>query len=303
MTVPLSEACSFVPPLVPQLGVNFSTNVPASTAPSFVLGSTYGLGFVVIDPVSRIEYESLKAANTGHAPSISPEWWLPLGVENRLRMINGSVASQTTNPEQIVVHLTPGRVITTLAILNANAQSVRIVMDDPDEGPVYDETVSLVLPAGSWSRWYRMPILRDTRMLVMDLPAYSQATLTVTITNAGGIAACGELVVGRAIVLGSTAMGASASMDDYSVKVRDKWGGWTIKEGGFSDTARFQVFVDDEMVDRIRDTLTPYRARACLYIGAPDFRSLWTWGFFESFDEIFSDYGVSDCNLSTQGIV
>lgn len=294
--------CSIVPRKVITIGTNATTNVASSSAPDYNPATAYADGFVVIDPVTRIEYESLQNSNTGHALT-DTLWWLSLGVENKLRMFDDSIGTQTANSELIEIVLDLKKNVTTLALLNVVALEVQVVVEDSVGGVKLDKTIKTTEPSGgSWWRWHFSSITRVDRVLLDGLPSYSQATIKIRIKNPGAIAKCGILVIGQRISLGMTQYGASVGFDDYSVKKRDEFGGFIINERAYSDTARFQVFVQGSMVDNISRTLAKYRAQAALYIGTEELASTWIYGYFTSFENVFTDYGISDCNIEVESV-
>lgn len=294
--------CSIVPRKVITIGTNATTNVASSSAPDYNPATAYADGFVVIDPVTRIEYESLQNSNTGHALT-DTLWWLSLGVENKLRMFDDSIGTQTANSELIEIVLDLKKNVTTLALLNVVALEVQVVVEDSVGGVKLDKTIKTTEPSGgSWWKWHFSSITRVDRVLLDGLPSYSQATIKIRIKNPGAIAKCGILVIGQRISLGMTQYGASVGFDDYSVKKRDEFGGFIINERAYSDTARFQVFVQGSMVDNISRTLAKYRAQAALYIGTEELASTWIYGYFTSFENVFTDYGISDCNIEVESV-
>ena len=294
--------CSIVPRKVITIGTNATTNVASSSAPDYNPATAYADGFVVIDPVTRIEYESLQNSNTGHALT-DTLWWLSLGVENKLRMFDDSIGTQTANSELIEIVLDLKKNVTTLALLNVVALEVQVVVEDSVGGVKLDKTIKTTEPSGgSWWKWHFSSITRVDRVLLDGLPSYSQATIKIRIKNPGAIAKCGILVIGQRISLRMTQDGASVGFDDYSVKKRDEFGGFIINERAYSDTARFQVFVQGSMVDNISRTLAKYRAQAALYIGTEELASTWIYGYFTSFENVFTDYGISDCNIEVESV-
>jgi hypothetical protein len=294
--------CSIVPPASLQVGVNVTTNVPASSAPDYSGAVTYTAGTVVIDPATRIEYESLQNSNLGKALT-ETLWWLPKGVENRARMFDDSIGTQTANDEMIEIVIDYKKVVTTLALMNIVAREVEVIVTDPVEGVKFHQSVRTTEPSGrSWWAWHFRPVVRKDRVLFNSLPLYAQATITVRIKNPGGVAKCGISILGQHIAIGMTQYGASVGFDDYSVKKRDDFGGFIINERAYSDNARFQVFVQDSMVDNVARTLAKYRAKAVLYIGTEELTSTWIFGYFRSFENVFSEYQVSDCSIEVESV-
>jgi len=90
----------------------------------YVAGTTYGDGDHCI--YAHKIYESRQAANTGNTPSSSPTWWEDLGYDNRWQVFDLSVQSQSDQATSMTWVLRPGSTVDSAAILNIDADSVRI---------------------------------------------------------------------------------------------------------------------------------------------------------------------------------
>jgi hypothetical protein len=124
-----------------------------------------------------------------------------------------------------------------LALFNVSAGSVHVVsMDGATE--IFNETYSLAATSGidDWYSWFFEPIDRITEMVVPNLPVYADQTITVTISDPGATVAVGNLVIGQTRDLGLSLAGAQAGIIDYSKKVADDFGNYSISERAFSDT-------------------------------------------------------------------
>lgn len=251
-------------------------------------GTTYASGAAVYRVIANVHqrFVSLQNDNTGKVPEEEDTWWEDTGPTNRWKMFDGSVQSQTEDADEITTVLDiPGR-IDTVALLNIDGRSARILVEDAVEGVIYDKEYSLVSSEGinNWAAYFRQPIERRRSLIVSDIPPYANPTLTVTVDEEGGTVKWGVLLPGYSRVIGSTAAGASLGIVDYSVKERNAFGDLTVVERAYSDTAEFRVFMRNADVDAVKTLLTTYRATPILYVGSNAFTSTAVYGFYRTFD-------------------
>jgi len=302
-----TRGMGFIAPIAFTLA-NMVINVAASTLPAWAAATSYASGVPVIDGASRIIYRSLKDNNVGNVPALSGNTsagaWQAIGVEERLRMFDASLGSYTERADMIEVQLKPGRVITDIALFGVRATSVQVLMIDANDGQVFDSgDVSMLRPSGNshWGYFFN-PIERDERLLISGLPAYTQATTIVRIKAAGAVARCGEIVAGRAVWLGNTYWRPSIGFDEFGEKKRDAWGGWMVTDGAYSDWMKLQVLVQGTQYERTRAQVVAFRKRPIVWIGARGVTALMTYGYLMGFEQVLVTHGISDCNLTINGL-
>jgi len=282
-----------------------SSNVPETDYPEWVAG-TNKLGDRKIIEAQHKVYEVL-ASTTTDSPLVgiaaNPPTWMEIGYTNKWRMFDEVVGTVTSMPGTVSVTIKPGTVVNSLALFNVQGKSVTITVDDPVEGRVYTRTVNLVDAAvDNWYDWFFADIEVRTSFVVLDMPAFGTANITVTI-NSGSTAAVGALVIGKLVPIGTTTYGAKVGIDDYSRKERDKFGNLVVVEGAFSDTGDFPVVVDTDRVSSIKKMLIDIRAKPVVWIGEETYEATIIYGFFKSLDLIYSGPEVSDCQLSIEGLI
>lgn len=292
----------FLPPMAVTLA-NMTTNVAASTLLAWNAGTNYALNAEIID-ANRVIWRSMLAGNVGNDPATTNGKWQNRGVENRLRMFDASLGTSTENANLIEFTITPGRVVTDIQFLGLNAYSVQVTMTDPVNGALFDSGEQLMLKPSGNSHWgyFFNPIERESKLLISGLPAYTGASITVRIRNQGGTASCAEVVLGRAVWLGNTQWRPSIGFDDWSQKGRDPWGGWKANQGAYSDRLKLQVLVQGTQYERTRNLILPYRAKPVVWFGARGFNVLTTYGYITGFEQVLVNHGISDCNLTIEGL-
>ena len=249
-------------------------------------------------------YQSLVGSNTGN-PLTDATKWVRVGATNRWSMFDASVTSQTEAADQIeVVIATTGRV-DSVAVVNVDAASIQVVAEDATDGVVFDETYSLVSTSGITDlyAWLTEPIERISDFEVTGLPSlYSGLTITVTLTNTGGTAKCGALVVGLSKTIGTTSYGASVGIIDYSRKEANAYGDYEVVERAFAKRANFTVWIDTRLTDQVQKLLAEYRATPIVYVGSSSFGSTIVFGFYRSFSVEIAYPSHSICSLEIEGL-
>ena len=280
-----------------------SSNVPETDYAAWSAATAYAVGNKVT--YNHRTYEAL-VASTGANPETDtsdPPKWLDLGATNRWRMFDDKVGSLTEQTGSIAVELQPGAVINSLALFNLLGRSATVTLTDPVDGIVYQRTVSLV-DAGvtDWYEWYFAPIGRQTDFVLLDLPAYGTATLSVTVDNASDTAACGHLVMGRQADIGVALYGSGVGIMDYSRKEADAFGNSMVVERSFSKRAEFDVMVETHQISRVQRLLAGIRAQPVVWIGAEGYESTVLFGYYRDFSISISGPSASDATITVEGL-
>ena len=280
-----------------------SSNVPETDYAAWSAATAYAVGAKVT--YNHRNYEAL-VASTGANPETDtsdPPKWLELGADNRWRMFDDKVGSLTEQTGSIAVELQPGAVINSLALFNLLGRSATVTLTDPVDGIVYQRTVSLVdAGVSDWYEWFFAPIGRQTDFVLLDLPAYGTATLSVTVDNSSDTAACGHLVMGRQAEIGVALYGSGVGITDYSRKEADAFGNAIVVERSFSKRAEFDVVVDTPQISRVQRLLAGIRAQPVVWIGAEGYESTVLFGYYRDFSISISGPSVSDATITVEGL-
>jgi hypothetical protein len=289
-------------------GDMLTSSVPEDDYDEYDAGDTYALGDRVISTTTHRIYESLQAGNLGNplpaADEVSTEWWLNVSATNRWKMFDNSITSQTTAADVLATAIqTVGRV-DSVAILNASARTARIIMEDATAGVVYDETYSLIDDSGitDYYEYFFEEVTRVPNYSVQDLPLYANTQVSVILQDEGATVLCGALVVGLSRTFGSTQLGASLGIQDYSVKITDDFGNRTILERSFNDTQSIQVFVENANLDYLKKLLAEFRATPIVYIGSDSYGSMIIYGFYKDFSFVIQYIEHSILNIEIEGL-
>lgn len=295
-----SEALFVEPIIIATGGALTSTTAGTSGDPAaYDVAHAYAAGDRAVQGESI--YQSLQAANTGHAVT-DPAWWVKVGAINTMCMFDQKVGSQTQNPNSIVVTITPGAIVDVVSLRNLDALSVRVVQTTVAEGVVYDRTIALDSPIPDWYDYFFGDIIMQTEAAFTDVKPYTDAVFTITIDNTGGVAKCGELLMGAALKAGMTELGVQTGIDDYSVVRADEFGVRDIVERDYADNMELTVYVMSALSPTLYRLLARNRAKPILLIAADGRPDAQVYGLAESWRRTLSYPGTDVFNITMKGL-
>ena len=286
---------------------NMTSNIPEDDYPLWNSSTTYALGDRILDLASHRIYQSSVAGNLNHPPP-NTSYWIDAGYDNRWKMFDQSITSQSTRAGNITVTFTPNERVDSVVGLNCDASSVNIQMVDSIDGVVYNKTLQLTSYSGitDWYEYFFEPIESLPEFIVTDMPAgYSSATTTVTLT--GTNASIGGLVICLSKIIGTTESGVKTGIVDYSVKTQNAFGDWVITPRSFSKKADFTIKVNSSTVDSIQNLFASYRTVPIVYVGSDvgteeQYNSSIIYGYYRDFSQIITYPPLATCSLTVEGL-
>lgn len=249
-------------------------------------------------------YESLVASNLGQTPHKSPTYWLDLGQTNRWQCLDIVTASQTFNADSATyVIQTQGR-IDGLYAGNIAASEIVITARESGGGAIVygPATYSLRKHVATCWEWCFTEIEHISEFVDIDFPPYSDMEITIVLNSIGSTVKIGTLLVGLSKDFGTTLAGATFSINDYSIKTADEFGGYTFTERAFSKRGTFQVMLDRAVVDSVGAELAKYRATPIVYIGTTAYDSAIFFGKFNSYSINVAYDTYSMCSIEIEGL-
>lgn len=303
-------AISIVDPVTITDAMLTSTNVPETDYSAWSSGTTYAVGARVILTSTHRIYESLQASNLNKNPVTETTWWVEVSPTNRWKVFDLSNQSQTVypgnSPPNITYEVTLGQSVGVIGILNlTGASSVSVTVDDPVYGIVYDQEydISQVPLQSTWWHWFfGTRSAASNQVIIQDIPAYPNASITVSITGNTSLAA-GVILFGQAnqFSLGMK-YGARLGIQDYSRKETNDFGDIVFVERAFAKRATYEIFLDNSEVDQLQSYLSSVRAKPVLWIGSNEFEATTIFGFYKNFDILLSYTDHAECSLEIEGL-
>lgn len=284
------------------------SNVPENDFPVWSSTTTYAVGDKVLDLTTHKIFSSSVASNTNHPPP-DINYWVDNGYDNRWRMFDQSVSSQTSVNGSLTINVVPMSRFDSIVGLNADASSVTVKVIDPTAGLVFSRNMMMVNYAGinNWYAYFFTPMTRITDFVIDDIPpVYSNASITVSF-NSTSATKIGTLIIGLSKTLGISEWGTKLGIVDYSVKTVDAFGGYTIVPRNFSKRADLSVQVPTDQVDDVFTTLASYRSVPIIYMGSntgakQQFNSAILYGYYKDFSISIAYSAYSVCTMQIEGL-
>lgn len=252
----------------------------ASVYPVYNVAVTYADLAIVssIGTNSHLLYRSLIAGNLGQPLTDATKWQHfgspkvstgdPYNSTNRWKMFDQSYGSQTECADEIVVVLTPGQLINSIAFLNVSGASVRVQQSISG----YDQTVTLYThEVDDWWAWYYEDVIEEDEAYFSDIPQYASATLTITISNPGGTAKCGVCVIGKEKLVGETQWGMSKEIIDHSRVTENAFGDIELNRGNYVERLNLDVHLIPGSESEVFRIMKYYRSEPLVFVGSTEF--------------------------------
>lgn len=283
-----------------------SSNIPEDEYPAWVSGTSY----TALDKViyQHKIYQRIVTGTGTTTPDLDQINWLDDGYTNRYRMFDNIISSVSSRTGGIEFTLTPNQVINGIALLNVNASTVRVVMNDPIEGVVYDRTKELRSSSNvtDYYSYFFAPLINlgdlDTAIF-LDLPNKPTATITVYVSSGVGLVEVGEVVYGVQSIVGRTNYGTAIGITSYSRKDTDEFGKVTVIKRKNSKYADYDIDIDNTNLAFVQRLFQDIDSVPCVFIGNPEMEELIVYGFYKDFKATISFPTVSKCTLRVEGLV
>ena len=283
-----------------------SSNIPEDEYPAWVSGTSY----TALDKViyEHKIYERIVTGVGTITPDLDQINWLDSGYTNRYRMFDNIMSSVSSQMGGIEFTLTPHQIVNGIALLNVNASTVRVVMNDPVDGVVYDRTKELRSSSNviDYYSYFFAPLINlgdlDTAIF-LDLPNKPTATITVYVSAGSGLVEVGEVVYGMQYVVGRTNYGTAIGIKSYSRKEVDEFGKVTVIKRKNSKYADYDVDIDNVNLASVQRLFADIDSVPCVFIGNPEMEELIVYGFYKDFKATISFPTVSKCTLRVEGLV
>lgn len=282
------------------------SNISEDEYPVWVSGTSYVIDDYVI--YNHRIYQAIVANSSTTPPDLDQVNWLDLGATNRYRMFDNVISSVSSRTGGIEFTLTPSQVVNGIALLNVNATTVRVVMTDPTEGVVYDQTRELrtTNEVTDYFSYFFAPLLSIEDLntaIFLDLPSKPTATITVYVSSGIGLVEVGEVVYGIQSVIGRCNYGTAIGIKSYSRKDVDEFGKVTVVKRKNSKYAEYDVDIDNVNLASVQRIFADIDSVPCVFIGNPDLEELIVYGFYSDFKATISFPTVSKCTLRVEGLV
>lgn len=247
-----------------------ATSLPENEHAAYSAATNYWAGNRVI--YENQVFECLVDNTQGVTPSNSGAEWVLVSATNRYKAFDAVIGDQASAADEITYRIEDPSIVNAMAFFNVDADTVQVQVTDATDGEVFNETRNMRDDSRviDFFTWFFEPIRVLSKTLFLDLPAYEDAQIDVTVTKAGGTAKVGQIVPGREYRIGSVTSNVSVGYEDFSTKEEDIFGRITLVERGYIETADYQVAVLKGDVEWVRALLVEQRARPAVFYPGPD---------------------------------
>ena len=290
-----------------------SSNIAENDYSEWSSVTTYNLGDRVIVLSTHKVYESASNSNLNNDPTTDTTGtnWFEVSATNRWKAFDRKISEPATNADTIQYVISSGStIVNSIAFFGLSAVSLQIIVTATVGGvpdtEVYNTTYALLDNSNivDWYTYFFEPVaVRTEELLVVDLPAYTNAEITININDSGDTVSVGQIVLGSLITLGRTGYGSTIGIEDYSRKDRDAFGNPIIIERAFAQKANYEVAIPTVNARRVQKFLSDYRATPIVWIGNQDFSyGLIVYGFYTQFSINLSTYSTSYATIEVEGL-
>jgi len=286
---------------------------PDSGETTWIAG-TYNLGDQRIQIATHRIYEVVADPSTTDDPTganqginADPATWIDAGPTNKWAMFDNINSTASTEATQLVVEITPAELFNAVAGFQIfDVTDINVTVDDPVAGEVYNTDVDMVDNSEviDWYYYFFSPIIRASSFALLDLPAYPNATMTLTV-DGGSAIEFGNFIIGSQLTLGVANYGTSVQLLDYSRVETDTFGNKVVTPGRTSKLVNYNVTVLRSKVNYVFDTLSSLTGIPSVWIGGSggtDDATL-VFGYYRDFQDNISSPLITDATLTIEGVV
>ena len=296
---------SMVVPIKVNDAVLTASNIPEDDYPVWVNGATYTLGARAIRTVTHSVYERVVAGVSSEAPENDPDSWVRVGATNRWRPFDGSLGQVASNSSSITYTLTSPVMADAVAFVNLAAVSVQVVVKDASSIVKYDQTRELIDTSAisSWLDYFTYETQYEPEQVFIGLPIFSSYTVEITLDGEGGDASVGEIVFGRAVILGKILDGSRSGFNDYTSRNIDQFGNIELTVRPTARKAEWRFAFDTRSNRQIQRELEKARGIKCFFYPGEDMTEFYlsVFGIAEEFYPSLSAGGTTIDTLSLVG--
>lgn len=254
-----------------------SSTVLENDYPVWVSNQAYVAGEYVI----RTETHRVYLCNGDVTSTTPPEedlvHWTDISPTNRWAMFDTEINTKTEQAESIEIVITPG-MVNALSIHEVYSRYITVDFA-VDGASVFNATYDLFDPdanVGDWLGWVLEPIEVQSYLYIdqlfdvglLNVPAYSNGTLTLTFSSPGGTVSIGEFKTGLLFHIGDTQNDFDLGITDYSLRKIDEFGRETYIARNASKDVKAEVVIDTYRLDSVFNMLYRYKDEDLVFVPA-----------------------------------
>ncbi|QMV72620.1 hypothetical protein HS961_07080 [Comamonas piscis] len=242
-------------------------------------------------------YQAGADVNDAVPPPDNPTLWIKVGPTNTWALFNGRTSQTSKFNATASYRFRFGQTVDAVSAIGLDdVHSVRVRVEDPTYGVVYDTTltVGLAPEMADWWEWHFGEWTPTGALgLFTGLPAYPQADVLVDFTGTTQMQV-GNLILGNAKEWGhGVQLGASVGIQDFSKKSLDDFGNRVLVERTYIGWADMSVPIRRAEITAIKNYMAKNRAKPILFLGSQDIEALNVFGIAKDWSVSIEYYDYS----------
>lgn len=241
---------------------------PAAGETAWVSAGTYALGDRRIRTTTHRVYEALQG-HTGRTalPEVDAAYWQDVGPTNKWAMFDLLRNSATVLASPLTVVLTPAARVNSIGLVGLEADTLTISVTD-GVSVVWSRTTTLTLRhTRSWSEYFFGAFLYRSNVVFYNIPQFTGAVITITLTKASGSVKCGGVVIGKAVNMGTLLSEPANDGLNFSKITRDAFGNATLVPRRTVPKTDLTLLADRNMFNTLDGLRNDLNATPALYSG------------------------------------
>lgn len=245
------------------------------------------------------------SASTGVNPFSDTSKWFNIGAINIYRCVYGATENKTEVDGNVSITFDANKG-DYFYMIGLNTQTATIeVKDELDNVLLTKSEVLSYKDASSWKDFFFKDFESKTTMgTSIPIGFNYKVTASLESTTTSRI---GNVIIGKSFYLGSTLMGASAGILDFSNATRDAdFGDINLVQGSFANRADITVVCESSRADIVKNFLTNIRSKEVLILGDDrdeGFEMLKIRGFVRDFNVTLSTKTSTEIGISIEGLI
>jgi len=271
--------------------------------------ASYNTGVRRIKSSTHRVYEVTAVPSTTDDPEVGvladPPTWVNVAPTNKWALFDSVNSTQSLETTQLIVEITNGQTVNSVAGFSIEeATAINITVTDPMVGEVYNTDVDMVdnSAVADWYYYYFAPIVQVSQFALLDLPAYPDATIKMTVD--GNDIKFGSFVLGNQIELGVANYGTSVQLLDFSRKEPDDFGNIVVTQGRTSKLVDFDVTIPKEKVNFVFSVLSSITTIPSVWVGDDGSNDpTLVFGYYRDYQNNISSPTITDATIQVEGLV
>jgi hypothetical protein len=261
----------------------------------WVAATNYTIGTEVIRSTTHRKYTNIQAGVDATLPEVDaaldePTRWVESGPTNKYAMFDTLRNTKTIAASPLTVDITPGQRANSIGVLGMAGDSITISVSD-GVSEIYTFTQDLnTREVANWYDFWFAPFTTIPAIVKFNLPPYTSAVITVTITSTSGSVSCGSVVIGNYTDIGKLQYGARIGGTNFSRIDREFDGTALLTQRETKPKISGQCFFDKSQTNRILALKASLNAIPTVWSGLDDeitdgyFDGLLIQGVYKIFD-------------------